>query len=147
MTTSRALVLSVGLAAIAALGAFELGQSVSEPKPGDAAGSAEQAYIATLYAQLEALNQAFEDWKQINSRIDELQQGEQERLRLVDLWTFQKREIDDAKIQPGEDECLDAQKRVLANAEKIYSAAHQATENLASHAAAAVRVAGYCGED
>src|SRR5438309_9646718 len=53
---------------------------------------------------LEALNQAFEVWKRINSRIDELQQGEQERLRLVDLWTFQKREIDDAKIQQGEDE-------------------------------------------
>src|SRR5256885_13968078 len=43
--------------------------------------------------QLEALNQAFEDWKRINPRIDELQQGEQERLRLVDLWMFQKREI------------------------------------------------------
>jgi SAM-dependent methyltransferase len=57
MTTSRALVLSVGLAAIAALGAFKLGQSLSEPKPGDAAGSADQAYVATLHAQLDALNQ------------------------------------------------------------------------------------------
>jgi DNA repair protein RecN (Recombination protein N) len=80
--------------------------------------------------QLEALHQAFEDWKQINSRIDELQQGEQERLRLVDLWTFQKREIDDAKIQQGEDERLDAQKRILANAEKIYSAAMHAFDLL-----------------
>jgi len=74
-------------------------------------------------AQLDAVQQAFYTWKQIKSRIDELQQGEQERLRLVDLWAFQKREIEEAKIQPGEDERLDAQKRVLANAEKIYSAA------------------------
>ena len=58
--------------------------------------------------QLEPLQQAFDEWKQIKSRIDDLQQGEQERLRLVDLWTFQKREIDEAKIQPGEDERLDA---------------------------------------
>lgn len=81
-------------------------------------------------AQLELLNQAFDQWKQIKSRIDELQQGEQERLRLVDLWTFQKREVEDAKLQPGEDERLDAQKRVLANAEKIYSAAMHAFDLL-----------------
>ena len=80
--------------------------------------------------QLEPLQHAFDQWKQIKSRIDELQQGEQERLRLVDLWIFQKREIEDAKIQPGEDERLDAQKRVLANAEKIYSAAMHAFDLL-----------------
>jgi SAM-dependent methyltransferase len=59
MTTSRALVLSVGLAIIAALGAFELGQSVSEPKPGVAAPSADadKAFDASLHAQLQALNQ------------------------------------------------------------------------------------------
>jgi DNA repair protein RecN (Recombination protein N) len=81
-------------------------------------------------SQLEPVDQAFEHWKQIKSRMDELQQGEQERLRLVDLWTFQKREIEDAKLQPGEDERMDAQKRVLANAEKIYSAAMHAFDLL-----------------
>jgi DNA repair protein RecN (Recombination protein N) len=80
--------------------------------------------------QLEHLQEAFDKWKQIRSRIDELQQGEQERLRLVDLWMFQKREIEDAKIQSGEDERLDSQKRVLANAEKIYSAAMHAFDLL-----------------
>jgi DNA repair protein RecN (Recombination protein N) len=80
--------------------------------------------------QLEPPQQAFDHWKQIKSRIDELQQGEQERLRLVDLWIFQKREIEDAKIQPGEDERLEAQKRVLSNAEKIYSAAMHAFDLL-----------------
>lgn len=73
--------------------------------------------------QLEPLSQAFEKWKQIKLRIEGLEQGEQERLRLVDLWTFQRREIEDAKIQAGEDERLEGEKRVLANAEKIYSAA------------------------
>jgi DNA repair protein RecN (Recombination protein N) len=85
--------------------------------------------------QLEHLQEAFDKWKQIRSRIDELQQGEQERLRLVDLWMFQKREIEDAKIQPGEDERLDSQKRVLANAEKIYSAAMHAFDLLYEGAA------------
>ena len=85
--------------------------------------------------QLDAVQQAFDQWKQIKSRIDELQQGEQERLRLVDLWAFQKREIEDAKLHPGEDERLEAQKRVLSNAEKIYSAAMHAFDLLYEGAA------------
>ena len=85
--------------------------------------------------QLEPVQQGFDQWKHIKSRIDELQQGEQERLRLVDLWAFQKREIDDAKLHPGEDEQLEAQKRVLSNAEKIYSAAMHAFDLLYEGAA------------
>ena len=80
--------------------------------------------------ELERLQRAFDQWKQIKSRIDDLQQGEQERLRLVDLWTFQKREVEDARLHPGEDEQLEAQKRVLSNAEKIYSAAMHAFDLL-----------------
>jgi DNA repair protein RecN (Recombination protein N) len=49
---------------------------------------------------------------------------------LVDLWTFQKREIEQARLQSGEDERLEAEKRVLANAEKIYNAAMNAFDLL-----------------
>jgi DNA repair protein RecN (Recombination protein N) len=80
--------------------------------------------------QLDSLERTFNHWKQIKARIDELLQGEQERLRLVDLWAFQKREIEDAKLQPGEDEHLETEKRVLANAEKIYGAAMNAFDLL-----------------
>ncbi|HEY7354162.1 MAG TPA: DNA repair protein RecN [Terriglobales bacterium] len=80
--------------------------------------------------QLELLEQTFEQWKQIKSRIEDLHQGEEERQRLVELWNFQKREIDHAKLQPGEDERLEAEKRVLANAEKIYGAAMNAFDLL-----------------
>ncbi len=73
---------------------------------------------------------AYEAWKGIRSRIEELEQGEQDRLRLVDLWIFQKREIEEAKLQAGEDERLETEKRVLANAEKIYNAAMQAFDLL-----------------
>jgi len=80
--------------------------------------------------QLDPVADAFGTWKQIANRIQELETGEQDRLRLVDLWTFQKREIDGAKIQPAEDERLEIEKRVLANAEKIYSSAMQAFDLL-----------------
>jgi DNA repair protein RecN (Recombination protein N) len=81
-------------------------------------------------SQLDSVGAAFTEWKGIKDRIEELEHGEQDRLRLVDLWSFQKREIEDAKVQPGEDERLEAEKRVLANAEKIYNAAMQAFDLL-----------------
>ncbi len=80
--------------------------------------------------QLDAVSEAFASWKSTAHRIEELEHGEQDRLRLLDLWTFQKREIEDAKLQPGEDERLETEKRVLANAEKIYSAAMNAFDLL-----------------
>lgn len=80
--------------------------------------------------QLEAVNKAFAKWKGIAGRIAELEQEEQDRTRLLDLWTFQKQEIEGAKLLAGEDERLEAEKRVLANAEKIYGAAMQAFDLL-----------------
>jgi DNA repair protein RecN (Recombination protein N) len=80
--------------------------------------------------QLDAVGEAFASWRAIARRIEELEHGEQDRLRLLDLWTFQKKEIEDAKLHPGEDERLEIEKRVLANAEKIYSAAMNAFDLL-----------------
>jgi len=81
-------------------------------------------------SQLEAVAGAYRAWKEIRARMDELEQGEQDRLRLVDLWIFQKREIEEGRLTSGEDERLEAEKRVLANAEKIYNAAMNAFDLL-----------------
>jgi DNA repair protein RecN (Recombination protein N) len=81
--------------------------------------------------QLGPVGTGFDKWKQVKDRIAELEQRERDRLKLVDLWMFQRREIEDAKIQPGgEDERLETQKRVLANAEKIYNSAMHAFDLL-----------------
>jgi DNA repair protein RecN (Recombination protein N) len=81
-------------------------------------------------SQLEAVESGFAAWKEIRTRIDGLERGEQDRLRLVDLWVFQKKEIDEARLQSGEDERLETEKRVLANGEKIYNAAMNAFDLL-----------------
>jgi DNA repair protein RecN (Recombination protein N) len=81
-------------------------------------------------SQLSGVHDAFSAWRGIQTRIDELERGEQDRLRLLDLWTYQKREIEEARLQPGEDERLENEKRVLANAEKIYNAAMNAFDLL-----------------
>src|SRR5712671_772908 len=73
---------------------------------------------------------AYEAWKEIRARIEDLERGEQDRLRLVDLWMFQRKEIAEARLQAGEDEQLETEKRVLANAEKIYNAAMHAFDLL-----------------
>ena len=85
------------------------------------------AYAGT---DLDATAGAFAQWKSVANRIAELERNEQDRLRLLDLWTFQKREIEESKLQAGEDERLETEKRVLANAEKIYSSAMQAFDLL-----------------
>jgi DNA repair protein RecN (Recombination protein N) len=57
-------------------------------------------------------------------------EGEQDRLRMVDLWSYQQKEIAEAHLVAGEDEALETEKRVLANAEKLYAAAMGAFEQL-----------------
>ena len=80
--------------------------------------------------ELKEVSAAFAHWKQIRGRIAELEQDEQDRMRLLDLWNFQCREIEEARLRAGEDEQLEAEKRVLANAEKIYGAAISAFDLL-----------------
>jgi DNA repair protein RecN (Recombination protein N) len=79
---------------------------------------------------LKEVSSAFARWKEIRGRIAELEQDEQDRMRLLDLWNFQCREIEVARLRSGEDEELEAEKRVLANAEKIYGAAINAFDLL-----------------
>ncbi len=94
-------------------------------------GPARLALLDTFASsQLAGVQEAFHHWKEIRTRIEELERDEQDRLRLLDLWTYQKREIEDAKLQAGEDERLENEKRVLANAEKIYNAAMNAFDLL-----------------
>ncbi|MGA7567042.1 MAG: DNA repair protein RecN [Terriglobales bacterium] len=80
--------------------------------------------------ELNDVSTAFAHWKQIRGRITELEQDEQDRMRLLDLWNFQCREIEEARLRADEDEQLEAEKRVLANAEKIYGAAINAFDLL-----------------
>jgi DNA repair protein RecN (Recombination protein N) len=79
---------------------------------------------------LQELEQKYVAWTAVRDRIAELERDEQDRLRMADLWSFQKKEIKDAHLQPGEDQRLETEKRVLANAEKLYAAAKAVHELL-----------------
>ncbi len=94
--------------------------------------SAARQGLLDTYAgiELEDVAAGFGSWKHIRGRIAELEQDEQDRIRLLDLWKFQAHEIEEARLTPGEDERLEIEKRVLANAEKIYGAAMNAFDLL-----------------
>jgi DNA repair protein RecN (Recombination protein N) len=78
----------------------------------------------------EPVAEAFTRWRESSDKLDDLLHGEQDRLRMLDLWTYQSKEIESAQLKPREDEALETEKRVLANSEKLYSAAMSAFDKL-----------------
>jgi DNA repair protein RecN (Recombination protein N) len=85
----------------------------------------------------DAAAEAHARWRAAQDKLNDLLQGEQDRLRMVDLWTYQRNEIQQARLHPGEDEALETEKRVLANAEKLYAAALSAFDQLYEGSASA----------
>jgi DNA repair protein RecN (Recombination protein N) len=100
---------------------------------------AQQRTLLDRFASIstDAVAAAHSRWRAAQEKLDDLERGEQDRLRMVDLWSYQHKEIDSAHLQPGEDESLETEKRVLANSEKLYSAAMSAADNLYQGAASA----------
>ena len=71
----------------------------------------------------DAVEAAYARWHAARNKLSDLLQGEQDRLRMVDLWSYQAKEIEAAHLEAGEDDALETEKRVLANAERLYAAA------------------------
>ena len=91
-----------------------------------------------------SVGNAFDHWNAIRRRISDLERDETDRLKLLDLWNFQRKEIADAHLQPEEDVKLESEKRVLANAERVRNAAMAAYDTLYdsnASAAASIRAA------
>jgi len=82
------------------------------------------------YLETAAVAQAHAKWRETAQKLEDLEQGEQDRLRMVDLWSYQRKEIVEADLAPGEDDELENEKRVLANAEKLFTAASSAFDLL-----------------
>ena len=103
---------------------------------GETLGSFDQAQQRILLDRFgglstDAVAEAFAVWQATTSKLEELQSAEQDRLRMADLWRFQSKEIDQAAlVAEDEDVQLEAEKRVLGNAEKLYTAAMSAHELL-----------------
>lgn len=93
---------------------------------------AQQRILLDRFAGIstDAVAEAYANWHEAQIKLNDLLQGEQDRLRMVDLWAYQRKEIHAAQLAAGEDETLETEKRVLANAEKLYAAAMSAFDQL-----------------
>jgi DNA repair protein RecN (Recombination protein N) len=108
----------------------------------DSLGAFDQAQQRSLLDRsagisLEAVSETYAAWSSLRAKLAAMQSDEQDRLRMADLWRFQAREIDQAQLTQGEEESLIAEKRVLANAEKLYAAAMGAHDVLYESATSA----------
>ncbi len=61
--------------------------------------------------------------RRIDAELTALERSEQEKLRMLDLWQFQRREIEALRLQPGEDTVLENERRVLQNLGRILETA------------------------
>jgi len=76
------------------------------------------------------LREIFTAWKRVTGEIEQLESADQEKNRLLDLWQFQRREIEGASLRPGEDTELETERRVQQNAGKLLETAGAAYEAL-----------------
>ncbi len=72
----------------------------------------------------------YQDWAKAASRLEELENGAKERARRLDMLQYQIDEIDRAEPLPGEDDRLEKERELLANAEQIAVLAGEAYEAL-----------------
>jgi len=99
------------------------------PLLGDIHGQHEQQLLFSSDAQLrmldsfagagESVRVLYERWTAAGKELSELERSEQEKLRLLDLWSFQKKEIEGAAPVAGEDATLEQERRVLMNMGRV----------------------------
>jgi DNA repair protein RecN (Recombination protein N) len=127
------------------------------PALGDIHGQNEQQSLFVPQAQRELLDQyaeatalrarvaaAFADWSELGLKLRELSANEQERLRLLDLWNFQRKEIESVQPRIGEDAELEAERRLLLNITRLQenaSAAFAALYDAPDSAVTQLRIA------
>jgi DNA repair protein RecN (Recombination protein N) len=92
---------------------------------------AQRDMLDVFGAHRELLDRAREvhgGWRSAGVELDELERSEQEKLRLLDLWSFQRKEIEEAALDSGEDAALENERRVLQNVQRLQVAAAAAYE-------------------
>lgn len=87
----------------------------------------EYAGAGDAYTRVSA---AFTRWRQISAKLADLATTEQEKLRLLDLWSFQRNEIDNVAPRAGEDGELENERKVLQNVTRLQESATAAFEAL-----------------
>src|SRR5262249_27790619 len=89
---------------------------------------------------LDRAAQLYESWRAASEELEELERSEQEKLRLLDLWQFQRKEIESAQLEADEDTGLENERRILQNVQKLEEAATAAYNAVYESEDSAVRL-------
>ncbi len=82
--------------------------------------------FAGLGSLLDGAAALYQQWRGGTAELEELEHTEQEKLRLLDLWSFQRKEIEGAALKPDEDAALENERRVLQNVQRLQESAETA---------------------
>jgi DNA repair protein RecN (Recombination protein N) len=93
---------------------------------------------AGLEPELRAYRELYQRAVESRKRLAELERREQERRELLELATFRLTELEAARLRPGEDQELAAEREVLVNATRLAEAANAADHVLYGGEGAAV---------
>jgi DNA repair protein RecN (Recombination protein N) len=99
-----------------------------------------------LEPQREALAAVVRELNSVRRELAELRRSEREMERRLDMLDFQIREIEAARLKPGEDKTLLEERTRLANAEKLAALTDEAVAALSSGAEDAPSAADLLGE-
>jgi DNA repair protein RecN (Recombination protein N) len=95
--------------------------------------------FAGAAVQVAAVGSLYARWNAASTELAELESTAQEKLRQVDLWTFQRDEIEAVNPQAGEDLQLENERRVLRNVVRLeetagaaYAALYEDPESVAT---------------
>jgi DNA repair protein RecN (Recombination protein N) len=124
------------------------------PHLGDIHGQHDQQLLFEAPAQLAMLDafaqtspqrgkmrELFAGWKRVTGEIAELESADQEQLRMLDLWQFQRNEIEAAELRSGEDVELESERRLQQNAGRLLETAAASFDALYESPESALSVA------
>ena len=76
--------------------------------------------FASVEALMETYRVAFEKYEQVCREIDDISKSEAERVRTIEMLTYQIADIDSVSLKPGEDVALEEKELRLKNHERIF---------------------------
>ncbi len=83
------------------------------------------AYAGTL-AEVTAYREHYDLWQALRRERDALVAAEREQTRRTEVLEFQRRELEAARLESGEEETLGAERAILVHHERLFSAVEQA---------------------
>lgn len=72
------------------------------------------------------VSELYKGTNKLKREIEELERDQKNKIEREDFLRFQCKEIDSVRLEPGEDERLEEERKKLANAERLFSVANEA---------------------